>query len=173
MSIEMKVWKFGNNVDTDAIVPARYLSTTDPRELASHVMEDTDNPAFKNHYASGKNSVEGDVVVAGFNFGSGSSREHAPIAIKAAGIKYVIAQSFARIFYRNAFNIGLTLIECPEAEKIQQGDNIEVLVNEGIIKNSRNGETYQFSPIPEFMQQLIAEGGVVEYRAKRMGYKKN
>lgn len=168
----MKAWTFGQDVNTDEIVPARYLNNSDPKELAKHVMEDTDNNEFKKFYNQRENSIEGDIFVAKKNFGCGSSREHAPIAIKAAGIKYVIAPSFARIFYRNGFNMGLPVIECSEAEKIKQGDNIEVLVNKGIIKNLTRNEEYKSSPIPEFMQTLIDSGGLMEYRAKQMDYQK-
>lgn len=168
----MRTWKFGTDINTDEIEPARYLNTSDPKELAEHVMEDTNNEEFKNFYDSGKNSIEGHVFVAGANFGCGSSREHAPIAIKAAGIPYVIAPTFARIFYRNAFNIGLIAINCAEAEKIEQGDNIEVLLNGGVIKNNTKSEEYGFTPVPEFMQKLVDAGGLMEYRAKQMGYKR-
>lgn len=168
----MKTWKFGRDVNTDVIIPARYLNTSDPRELASHLMEDTDNNEFKGVYDSGKNSVEGDVFVAGPNFGSGSSREHAPIAIKEAGIRYVIAPSFARIFYRNGINIGLPLIECSETDKIQQGDSLEVIAEKGIIQNITRKEEYKFSPIPKFMQELLDAGGLMAYRAQQSSYQR-
>jgi len=167
----MKAWKFGDDINTDEIIPARYLNTSDPKELADHVMEDTDNKEFKKAYDSGKNPIAGDVFVAGKNFGCGSSREHAPLAIKTAGVKYVIAPSFARIFFRSAYNIGLAVIECAEAEKIQQGDNIEVLLGEGIIKNLTRDEEYGFVPIPEDVQQMVAAGGLLPYRAREMGYR--
>ncbi len=167
-----KAWKFKDDVNTDEIVPAKYLNSSDPQELAKHVMEGTDNDGFKEHYASGEKSVEGDVFVAVRNFGCGSSREHAPLAIKAAGIQIVVAESFARIFYRNSFNIGLIAIECPDAAKIQQGDNIEVLLGDGVIKNRTRDEEYKFVPIPDFMQELVKAGGLMEYWAKEMGYKR-
>ena len=167
----MRVWKFGDDVNTDEIVPARYLNTSDPKELADHVMEDTSNTEFNEFYAQGKNPVAGDVFVAGKNFGCGSSREHAPLAIKTAGV-YVIAPSFARIFYRNAFNIGLMVIECAEAEKIQQGDNIEVLLSDGVIRNLTRNEEYRFIPIPKDMQDLVDAGGLMPYRAKEKGYRR-
>ncbi len=166
----MKVWKFGEDINTDEIIPARYLNTSDPKELADHVMEDTSNDEFKKFYDSGKNPVAGDVFVAGKNFGCGSSREHAPLAIKTAGV-YVIAQSFARIFCRNAFNIGLMVIECPEAEKIQQGDNIEVLASDGVIRNLTRNEEYEFIPIPADIQEMVEAGGLLAYRAKQIGYR--
>lgn len=169
---KMKVWKFGKDINTDLIIPARYLNTVDTKELASHVMEDTDNEDFKKFYDSGNNSVKGDVFVADDNFGCGSSREHAPIAIKESGISYVIAPSFARIFYRNAFNIGLIAIECPEAKEIQQRDNLEVLLKEGVIKNTTQNREHKFTPIPYFMKELTDAGGLMEYRAKQMGYAK-
>ena len=168
----MKAWKFGDDINTDEIVPARYLNTSDPKELADHVMEDTSNEEFKEFYAQGKNPILGDVFVADKNFGCGSSREHAPLAIKTAGIMHVIAESFARIFYRNAFNIGLTAIECPEAGKIQQGDNLEVLLGEGIIRNLTRDQEYKFVPIPADIQEMVEAGGLMAYRAKQMGYTK-
>jgi len=153
----MRVWKFGDNIDTDQIIPARYLNTSDPNELAQHVMEDADS-SFPSKVK------EGDVIVAGKNFGSGSSREHAPIAIKAAGVSYVIAKSFARIFYRNAVNIGLPIIEAPEAvDKIDEGDDIEVDMNKGIIYNKTKNEEYKFIPIPDFMQEIFKRGGLINY----------
>ena len=138
----MRSWKFGDDVNTDEIVPARYLNTSDAKELAAHVMEDADNDRFKKHYQQGKVPVAGDVFVAGKNFGCGSSREHAPIAVKTAGVM-VIAESFARIFYRNAFNIGLVIVECPEAGKIEPEDNIEVLLKEGKIINHTQKTQYE------------------------------
>lgn len=162
MIIKGKNWKFGNDIDTDAIIPARYLNTSDPKELARHVMEDAD----KDFPLKAK---PGDIIVAGKNFGCGSSREHAPIAIKAAGIQAVIAKSFARIFYRNAFNIGLPIFESEEASvKIQQGDEIEIDADKGIIKNITKGETYKANPIPPFMQELIAAGGLIEWTKRRL-----
>ncbi len=163
MKIRGRVWKFGDDIDTDAIIPARYLNTSDPRELAMHVMEDAD-PEFP------KKVSQGDIIVAGKNFGCGSSREHAPLAIKGAGVQAVVAGSFARIFYRNAFNIGLPIFESPEAvEKIRQTDEIEIDADTGVIKNLNTGETYQARPIPEFMQELIKAGGLIEWTKKRLG----
>jgi 3-isopropylmalate/(R)-2-methylmalate dehydratase small subunit len=162
MLIRGKVWKFGNDVDTDAIIPARYLNTSDPKELARHVMEDADKD-FANKVKAG------DILVAGKNFGCGSSREHAPIAIKGAGIQAVIAKSFARIFYRNAFNIGLPIFESPDAsEKIREHDDIEIDADNGTIRNLRTGEKYKANPIPPFMQELIDAGGLVECTKKRI-----
>jgi len=162
MILKGKTWKFGNNIDTDAIIPARYLNTSDPDELAKHIMEDADKD-FPIKVSSG------DMIVAEANFGCGSSREHAPIAIKAAGIQGVVAKSFARIFYRNAFNIGLPIFESSEAvDKISEGDEIEVDADNGVIKNVTKGEEYSAKPIPPFMQELISAGGLVEWTKKRM-----
>ena len=162
MIIKGRNWKFGNDIDTDAIIPARHLNTSDPAELAKHIMEDADKD-FPNKVKAG------DVIVAGKNFGCGSSREHAPIAIKAAGIQAVIAKSFARIFYRNAFNIGLPIFESEEAsEKIKEGDEIEIDADKGIIKNISKDESYKANPIPPFMQELIAAGGLVEWTKKKL-----
>ena len=162
MLIQGKAWKFGNDIDTDAIIPARYLNTSDPGELAKHVMEDADKDFFKKIQT-------GDIIVAGKNFGCGSSREHAPIAIKAAHIGAVIARSFARIFYRNAFNIGLPIFESIEAsENIREGDEIEIDGDRGIIRNLTKNEEYRAHLIPPFMQELIAAGGLVEWTKKRM-----
>lgn len=157
MKIEGKVWKFGNDVDTDVIIPARYLNTTDPKELASHCMEDAD-PQFASKVKAG------DIIVAGKNFGCGSSREHAPISIKAAGVQCVVASSFARIFFRNSFNTGLPIFESADApEKIQEGDVISIDFETGIIENRTRNEKYQSQPIPEFMQKLIDAGGLMNY----------
>lgn len=162
MILKGKTWKFGDNIDTDAIIPARYLNTSDPDELAKHVMEDADAD-FPNKVGAG------DLIVADANFGCGSSREHAPIAIKAAGISGVVAKSFARIFYRNAFNIGLPIFESAEAvDKISEGDEIEVDADNGVIKNITKGEEYSAKPIPPFMQELISAGGLVEWTKKRL-----
>jgi 3-isopropylmalate/(R)-2-methylmalate dehydratase small subunit len=162
MLIQGKAWKFGNDIDTDAIIPARYLNTSDPGELAKHVMEDADKDFSKKIQT-------GDVIVAGKNFGCGSSREHAPIAIKAAHIGAVIARSFARIFYRNAFNIGLPIFESIEAsENIREGDEIEIDGDRGIIRNLTKNDEYKAHLIPPFMQELIAAGGLVEWTKKRM-----
>ncbi len=162
MILKGKVWKFGNNIDTDAIIPARYLNTSDPKELAKHIMEDADKD-FSSKVRSG------DLIVAEANFGCGSSREHAPIAIKAAGIQAVVAKSFARIFYRNAFNIGLPIFESEEASgRIKEGDEIEVDADEGVIKNITKGEKYTAKPIPPFMQELISAGGLIEWTKRRI-----
>ncbi len=151
------VFKYGDNVDTDVIIPARYLNTSDPAELAAHCMEDIDKEFITK-------VKKGDIMVADKNFGCGSSREHAPIAIKAAGIDCVIAETFARIFYRNAINIGLPIIECPEASKgIEAGDEVEVDFDSGIIKNVTKGTTFQGQAFPEFMQKIIAAEGLVNY----------
>ena len=148
-------WKFGNDINTDEIIPARYLNTSDPKELASHCMEDAD-PEFMNKIS------QGDVIVAGNNFGCGSSREHAPIAIKAANISCVIAKSFARIFYRNSINIGLPIVESPEAaEDIKPGDKIEIEFDSGKIKNLTTGKEYTAKPFPPFMQDIISKGGLM------------
>lgn len=165
MLLKGRVWKFGNDINTDAIIPGRYLNTSDPQELARHVMEDADKDFARN-------VKPGDIIVAGKNFGCGSSREHAPIAIKAAGIQAVVAKSFARIFYRNAFNIGLPLFESPEAsEKITGGDEIEIDADRGIIRNITKGEEYSANPIPSFMQELITAGGLVEWTKKKLKVK--
>jgi len=162
MKIKGKVWRFGDDVDTDAIIPARYLNTTDPQELARHCMEDAD-PAFA------REVKPGDIIVAGKNFGCGSSREHAPLAIKAAGVSCVIAAGFARIFYRNAFNIGLPILESPEAaETSQQGDEMEVDLAAGEIRNLTRNKTFMAQLIPPFMQALISDGGLIKHIAKRL-----
>ena len=165
MLIRGKVWRFGNDVDTDAIIPARYLNTSDPKELAKHVMEDADKDFARKVSA-------GDFIVAGKNFGCGSSREHAPIAIKAAGIQAVIAKSFARIFYRNAFNIGLPIFESAEAsEKVKENDEIEIDADKGIIRNVTTQEEYKANPIPPFMQELIDAGGLIEWTKRKLAVK--
>jgi len=151
-----KVHKYGDNIDTDVIIPARYLNTANHAELASHCMEDIDKD-FVNNVKSG------DVMVGGANFGCGSSREHAPIAIKESGISVVIAKTFARIFYRNAINIGLAILECPEAsEKIEAGDEVEVDFDTGVITNHTKGESYKAEPFPPFIQEIIAKGGLLK-----------
>lgn len=152
-----RVFKYGDNVDTDVIIPARYLNNTDPKDLAAHCMEDIDKD-----FVSKVN--EGDIIVANKNFGCGSSREHAPIAIKAAGVSCVIAETFARIFYRNAINIGLPIIECPEAAKeINSGDVVNIDFDSGIITDETTGKKYQGQAFPEFMQKIIDLGGLVNY----------
>ena len=148
--------KYGDNVDTDVIIPARYLNTIDKKELASHCMEDLDK-TFINRVQNG------DIMVAGNNFGCGSSREHAPIAIKESGISLVIANSFARIFYRNSINIGLAILECPEAVAgINEGDKVEADLDNGVIYNRTTGEQFATKPFPEFVQKIITAGGLVE-----------
>lgn len=149
------VHKYGNNIDTDVIIPARYLNTQDHKELASHCMEDIDTDFVRK-------VSDGDIMVGGENFGCGSSREHAPIAIKASGISCVIASTFARIFYRNAINIGLPILECPEASKgIEAGDEVAVDFDSGVITNVTKGETYQAQPFPPFIQEIIRSGGLM------------
>ncbi|MBS4068599.1 MAG: 3-isopropylmalate dehydratase small subunit [Sulfurimonas sp.] len=155
-NIEGKVWKFGKDIDTDLIIAARYLNTSVAEELAKHVMEDAD-PEFV------KKMNRGDIIVAGENFGCGSSREHAPIALKAAGVAAVIAPTFARIFYRNAFNMGLPIFELQESAEIAEGDEISVDMNNGTITNKTSGKVYSFIPIPAFMQELIDAGGLMNY----------
>lgn len=152
-----KVFKYGDNVDTDVIIPARYLNSSDPAELAAHCMEDIDKEFVKK-------VKKGDMIVADKNFGCGSSREHAPLAIKAAGVSCVIAETFARIFYRNAINIGLPIVECPEAAKgIEDGDEVEVDFDSGVITNKTKGTTLQGQAFPEFMQKIIKAEGLVNY----------
>lgn len=151
-----KVWKFGDNIDTDIIIAARYLNTSDPKILATHIMEDKDKDFSKK-------VKNGDIIVAGENFGCGSSREHAPIALKAAGIGAVIAKSFARIFYRNSFNTGLLILECKQSDKIDENDDLKIDVNSGVITNLTKNEKYKFEPIPEFMQELLKSGGLINY----------
>ena len=157
--IDGKVWTFGDNIDTDLIIAARYLNTSEPKELAKYVMEDAD-PEFKNKVKAG------DIIVAGENFGCGSSREHAPIALKAAGVSAVIAKSFARIFYRNAFNMGLTILELDESSELKEGDILTVDLDNGTIKSKNNNKTYKFTPIPPFMQELVSCGGLMNYAKK-------
>ena len=157
MIIKGKVWKFKDNIDTDVIIPARYLNTSDPKELALHCMEDYDSEFVKK-------INQGDIIVAGKNFGCGSSREHAPIAIKTAGVSCVIAQSFARIFFRNAINIGLPIFESVEAvDRSVQGNIFEIDTEQGVIKNLSKNETYKTNLLPEFIQKIISGGGLREY----------
>ena len=157
MNAKGTVFKFGDNVDTDVIIPARYLNSSDPAELATHCMEDIDKEFVKK-------VKKGDIIVADKNFGCGSSREHAPIAIKAAGVSCVIAETFARIFYRNAINIGLPIIECPEAAKgIEDGDEVNVDFDSGIIQNLTKGTSYKGQAFPEFMQKIISAEGLINY----------
>lgn len=155
--MEGKAIKYGDNVDTDVIIPARFLNTSDPKELASHCMEDIDKD-FKNKVKPG------DIMIAGYNFGCGSSREHAPIAIKESGISCVIAKSFARIFYRNAINIGLPILECPDAaSEIEDGDTVSVDLETGIIKDITKGIEFKSQPFPEFIKKIIECGGLINY----------
>ncbi len=155
-TMQSRVWKFGKDIDTDLIIAARYLSTSDPKELAKHVMEDAD--------ADFVNKIkDGDIIVAGENFGCGSSREHAPIALKAAGIAAVIAPTFARIFYRNAFNMGLPIFELQDADEIKEGDVLSIDAQDGKIINKTTNKIYLFKPIPKFMQQLISSGGLINF----------
>lgn len=159
-----KAFVFGDNIDTDLIIAARYLNTSNPTELAKHVMEDAD-PEFVKKISSG------DIIVAGENFGCGSSREHAPVAIKYAGLSAVIAKSFARIFYRNAFNTGLVILEVKEAHKIAEGDELEIDLAAGTVRNLTKNESYPFNAIPPFMMELLSAGGLMEYakeEVKRM-----
>ncbi len=161
MQVQGTVFKYGDNVDTDVIIPARYLNTSDPAELAKHCMEDIDKEFVRK-------VQPGDIIVAGRNFGCGSSREHAPIAIKAAGVSVVIAATYARIFYRNAINIGLPILECLEAvAQTEAGDQLSVDFTSGVISNLTRNESYQAEPFPEFMQELIAAGGLLSYLKTR------
>ena len=156
-NVQGKVFKYGDNVDTDVIIPARYLNTPDANALASHCMEDIDKDFVKLVKPE-------DIIVAGYNFGCGSSREHAPLAIKTCQVGCVIAKSFARIFYRNAINIGLPIIECPEAAKgIEEGDQVEVDFDSGMIYNKTKGTEYKGQAFPEFMQKIISNGGLINY----------
>jgi 3-isopropylmalate/(R)-2-methylmalate dehydratase small subunit len=160
MNFKGIIYKFRDDVNTDEIIPARYLNTSDAKALAAHVMEDAD-PSFPSKVKPG------DIIVAGKNFGCGSSREHAPLAIKTVGVSCVVAESFARIFYRNAFNIGLPILECPAAvTESNPGDVFEINAGDGRIVNQTQGKTYQASPIPPFMQELVAAGGLMAYVKK-------
>ncbi len=156
-----KVWKFGDDIDTDLIIPARYLNTSDPQELAQHCMEDVD-PTFAGQVA------KSDIIVAGKYFGCGSSREHAPISIKAAGVACVIAKSFARIFYRNSFNMGLPILECDQTDAFNTGDMLSVDFDSGEILHVKTNTSYQSRPIPPFMQALIQSGGLMKYIEKKI-----
>ena len=158
MKVSGKTYKYGDNVDTDVIIPARYLNTPDAKELAKHCMEDIDTS-----FAS--TVKPGEIMIAGKNFGCGSSREHAPLAIKTCGVACVIAATFARIFYRNALNIGLPILECPEAAKaIKAGDTVSVDFDTGVITDETTGKSFQGEPFPPFMQELIAAGGLAAFR---------
>lgn len=167
MRLEGRVWKFGSDIDTDVIIPARYLNQSDPKELAKHVMED-ERPSFS------KEVKKGDILLAGKNFGCGSSREHAPLALKAAGISCIIAKSFARIFFRNAFNIGLPLLESQEApEVIEEGDRVRVDLSKGEIYDLTKKKRLLSKPIPPFMQELLRDGGLIPHlRKKTIKHKK-
>ena len=160
MKVKGRAWVFGDHIDTDQIIPARYLNTSDPGELASHVMEDAD-PEFPSKVK------RGDIIVGGRNFGCGSSREHAPVAIKYAGVPVVIARSFARIFYRNAFNIGLPLLEVPDID-VNTGDELEVDLENGRIINLTTGRQFQATPVPEFMMRVLKSGGLMGYLKEKM-----
>ncbi len=158
-NINGKVWTFAKDIDTDLIIAARYLNTSDAEELAKHVMEDA-NPEFVSKMSAG------DIIVAGENFGCGSSREHAPIALKAAGVAAVIAPTFARIFYRNAFNMGLPIFELQESSEINEGDEVTINMNAGTVTNNTTNRSYNFTPIPLFMQELIDAGGLMNFARK-------
>ncbi|MBS3919973.1 MAG: 3-isopropylmalate dehydratase small subunit [Deltaproteobacteria bacterium] len=161
MKINGRIWKFGSDVDTDAIIPARYLTQSDPKELAKHAMED-ERPKFSTEVK------EGDILLAEKNFGCGSSREHAPIALKAAGISCIIAKSFARIFFRNSFNLGLPLLESPEAsEAIKDGDRVRIDLNTGEIFDLTQNRKFFAKPIPPFMQELLKDGGLIPHLRKK------
>ena len=156
MNAKGTVRKYGDNIDTDVIIPARYLNTIDKKELASHCMEDIDKDFVKK-------VTPGDIMIAGYNFGCGSSREHAPIAIKESGISLVIAKSFARIFYRNSINIGLAIVECEDAvDGISEGDVVEADLDAGVIYNKTTGKSFNTKPFPEFIQRIISAGGLIE-----------
>ncbi|MGA9139573.1 MAG: 3-isopropylmalate dehydratase small subunit [Methanocella sp.] len=154
-----RVWKFGDDVDTDAVIPGRFLILNDPKELAKHAFEGV-RPEFKDQVKPG------DIIVAGDNFGCGSSREHAPLALKGAGVRCVIAKSFARIFFRNSINIGVTLLECPDADRIAEGDVLEIDEAKGVIVNKTKKETYKAKPLPEFLMEIVRSGGLLEYARK-------
>ena len=158
----MKVFKYGDNIDTDVIIPARHLTSADPEHLKEHCMEDIDK-SFKDRVNSG------DIMVAGKNFGCGSSREHAPVAIKASGISLVIASDFARIFYRNSINVGLPILECPEAaDRINDGDEVEADFDTGVITDKTTGEIFNSKPFPEFIKNIMANGGLVGYTGSKL-----
>lgn len=154
-----KVWKFGDDVDTDAVIPGRYLVINEPEALAEHAFEGV-RPEFAERVRPG------DIIVAGNNFGCGSSREHAPLALKGAGVRCVIGRSFARIFFRNAINIGLPVLECPDVDKIDEGDELEVDFTTGIITNKTRDETYHATPLPDFLRDIVESGGLIEYARK-------
>jgi 3-isopropylmalate/(R)-2-methylmalate dehydratase small subunit len=160
--IEGRVWKFGDDIDTDIIIPGRYLVLTDENELAKHAMEGLD-PEFYNK------TKDGDIILAGKNFGCGSSREHAPIALKAAGISAVVAESFARIFYRNAINVGLPLLESEKiSSSFDEGEEIELDMDKGVLKNERTGKEYEVKKLPEFMLEILNNGGLIPYLREKL-----
>ncbi len=156
IKLPSNVWKFGDDIDTDAIIPGKYLTINKPEELAKHAFEGV-RPEFA------RCIKEGDIIVAGFNFGCGSSREHAPLALKGAKVKCIIAKSFARIFFRNAINIGLPLLECPDTDKIEEEDNIEVDFESGLITNNTKNQTYQATPLPDFVRGIVEAGGLIGF----------
>ncbi|MCX9012088.1 MAG: 3-isopropylmalate dehydratase small subunit [Candidatus Methanoperedens sp.] len=159
IKLPSNVWKFGNDIDTDAIIPGKYLTINKPEELAKHAFEGV-RPEFA------RGIKEGDIIVAGFNFGCGSSREHAPLALKGARVKCIIAKSFARIFFRNAINIGLPLLECPDTDKIEEGDHIEVDFGSGLITNTTKDQKYQATPLPDFVRGIVDAGGLIGFAKK-------
>lgn len=156
------VWKFGSDIDTDAIIPGRYLILNSPEELAKHAFE-----GVRSDFASGVKA--GDIIIAGTNFGCGSSREHAPLALKGAKVKCVIAKSFARIFFRNSINIGLPLLECSETDRINEGDELDVDFTTGLITNRTDGKVYQATPLPDFVRGIVDAGGLIEYTRQQVG----
>ncbi len=159
LKLPANVWKFGDDIDTDAIIPGKFLTINKPEELAKHAFE-----GARPEFASGVK--EGDIIVAGYNFGCGSSREHAPLALRGAKVKCIIVKSFARIFFRNAINIGLPLLECLDTDKIEEGDHIEVDFGSGIITNTTKNETYQATPLPDFVREIVEAGGLIGYARK-------
>jgi len=167
MQFKGKAWKFGEDVNTDDIIPAKYLDTTDPLEMASHCMEGY--TGVENFSAKVK---KGDIIVAGRNFGCGSSREHAPVAIKASGVSCVIAPSFARIFFRNSINIGLPILECRDVSEIKEGDRLEVSLEKGLIKDITQDKTYKANPFPVFMSEIIDAGGLMKYVGRKINSKR-
>ncbi len=161
IKLPSNVWKFGDDIDTDAIIPGKYLTINKPEELARHAFE-----GVRPEFARGIKA--GDIIVAGFNFGCGSSREHAPLALKGAKVKCIIAKSFARIFFRNAINIGLPLLECPDTDKIEEEDNIEVDFESGLITNNTKNQTYQATPLPDFVRGIVDAGGLIGFAKKQV-----
>lgn len=159
LKLPSNVWKFGDDIDTDAIIPGKYLTINKPEELAKHAFE-----GVRPEFAGGVK--EGDIIVAGYNFGCGSSREHAPLALRGAKIKCIIAKSFARIFFRNAINIGLPMLECADTDSIEEGDHIEVDFESGVITNSTKNQTYRATPLPEFVRGIVEAGGLIGYAKK-------